>query len=80
MKPWHKQSGLALGERGEEAVELALMLMMDAIRILGPGDLHTTVLREAEFRVRELPKRAPAYQLAYLVMNDSGGPRDQSSR
>jgi len=68
LKPWHRDAGI--GAAGAKLAEEALPLLMRACSVLGDPGFAERVLREAEFRVFELPRRSPAFQKKYLAEND----------
>lgn len=65
MKRWHRDAGIT--PRGASRADEALPLVMTALELLG-GDTVALgrVLREATFRVCELPTRSAEFQLTYI--------------
>lgn len=67
MKPCWYEMGLT--EAGAQRADRALEVMTAAVILAGSEDLARAVLREAGFRLFDLPKRTEAFQKRYLTEN-----------
>lgn len=67
MKPYWR--GMGLTEEGAARADRAIPLLVEAVAILGDRDLARLVLREAVFRVFDLPSLTHAYQRQYRTRN-----------
>ena len=66
MKPCWRDYGLT--EEGASCADRILEAMLALVENAGP-DVSVIALREAVFRIRDLPTRSAAYQRKYLKEN-----------
>ena len=70
LKPWHQASGLDL--EGATRIEAALphaLALVEAVKSATDVSLAHTALKEAWFRLVELPKRSVKFRKHYLKEN-----------